>query len=701
MLQLYNQGPSLMPYLYVNGEVITPFDCLLSQSLKLGYLPIPKVTWQKDKIVFSQEALAVERGNDSYIFFHYTITNKGKDTLRGKAFFSIRPFQVNPPWQWAGGMAKIENLSFRSQNNILKVNGVERIYPLKKPNGFDAVPYIEGDIIEKIKKGKIGANTSIVDNFGYGSGAFEYDFSLKHNQQNEYIFIISLNKTENRISLLLKDSRFKDIEAIEKNVINNWRQKLNKVSIEIPDKEMINTLKSSLAYILLNRDGPMLQAGAGAYEKSWIRDGCISSAALLRMGYTQEVREYVDWISKNIRNDGKVPPIMVSENKADPAWEGVYEEYDSQGQYIFSVLQYYHFTKDKQWLRGKLSLIRRVADCIKQLRQKNAIKNQPGYQEEFSGLLPLSVSHEGYFPPPGVHSYWDNFWGIKGLKDAQEIADILGDNDFSKSIKNEILDFRNSLHNSIKLVQQQYNIDYIPGCAERGDFDAPSAAIAVWPTEEAQYFPEQILNSTFKIFWNQKFSPTLENTVNWSYPSYALRASQYYIRYNQRDKAVKMLEQYLQLKRPRAWNQWAEGTLADDRKPWFIGDLPHSWVAAIYINSFRSLFVYEKDGYLLLAGGVPQKWIEKGSKVSIKEFPTYYGDISYSIIKKKRSICIEAKGRARAPRGFVLKLKFNPSDIEKVRLNDKIYRRRLEDGIFFESLPATIEIKYRENNKIN
>jgi hypothetical protein len=129
--------------------------------------------------------------------------------------------------------------------------------------------------------------------------------------------------------------------------------------------------------------------------------------------------------------------------------------------------------------------------------------------------------------------------------------------------------------------------------------------------------------------------------------------------------------------------------------------LPHSWVAAIYINSFRSLFIYEKDGYLLLAGGVPQRWIEKGSKVSIREFPTYYGDISYSIIKENRSICIEAKGQARAPRGFVLKLKFNPSDIEKVRLNDKIYRGRLEDGIFFESLPATIEIKYRENNKIN
>jgi hypothetical protein len=152
-----------------------------------------------------------------------------------------------------------------------------------------------------------------------------------------------------------------------------------------------------------------------------------------------------------------------------------------------------------------------------------------------------------------------------------------------------------------------------------------------------------------------------------------------------------MLEQYLQLKRPQAWNQWAEGTLADDRKPWFVGDLPHSWVAAIYINAFRSLFVYERGGLLVLAGGIPQKWIRE-QEVSIEKFPTYYGDISYSIIQKEDGIHLKITGEASPPEGFLLKLRINYQEFSSVKINDELYRGTFDEGIAFKGLPAKIDI---------
>ena len=44
----------------------------------------------------------------------------------------------------------------------------------------------------------------------------------------------------------------------------------------------------------------------------------------------------------------------------------------------------------------------------------------------FYGLLPASISHEGYAAKP-MHSYWDDFWGLKGYDGAIAIANIDAD----------------------------------------------------------------------------------------------------------------------------------------------------------------------------------------------------------------------------------------------------------------------------------
>ena len=44
------------------------------------------------------------------------------------------------------------------------------------------------------------------------------------------------------------------------------------------------------------------------------------------------------------------------------------------------------------------------------------------------GLLPPTISHEGY-SDKAAYSYWDDFWGLLGYKDAVFIAETLGDAD--------------------------------------------------------------------------------------------------------------------------------------------------------------------------------------------------------------------------------------------------------------------------------
>ena len=46
-------------------------------------------------------------------------------------------------------------------------------------------------------------------------------------------------------------------------------------------------------------------------------------------------------------------------------------------------------------------------------------------QRHLYGLLPPTISHEGY-SDKAAYSYWDDFWGLLGYKDAVFIAETLG-----------------------------------------------------------------------------------------------------------------------------------------------------------------------------------------------------------------------------------------------------------------------------------
>jgi hypothetical protein len=83
-----------------------------------------------------------------------------------------------------------------------------------------------------------------------------------------------------------------------------------------------------------------------------------------------------------------------------------------------------------------------------------------------------------------MHSYWDNLFTIRGLRDAVEIAQILNENILRERFIMLRDEFEVNLNNSIKLAIKIHNIDYIPGCAELGDFDATSTTIAMFPCYE-------------------------------------------------------------------------------------------------------------------------------------------------------------------------------------------------------------------------
>ena len=108
----------------------------------------------------------------------------------------------------------------------------------------------------------------------------------------------------------------------------------------------------------------------------------------------------------------------------------------------------------------------------------------------FFGLLPESISHEGYSDQP-VHSYWDDFWAHpRPLRrgGARGGAGQAGGRGALRGFARRDAP-RTCTRRSAPSIAAR-GLDYIPGSADLGDFDPTSTTIALEPCGEGSRLPQ-------------------------------------------------------------------------------------------------------------------------------------------------------------------------------------------------------------------
>jgi len=96
-----------------------------------------------------------------------------------------------------------------------------------------------------------------------------------------------------------------------------------------------------------------------------------------------------------------------------------------------------------------------------------------------------------------VHSYWDDFFALRGLRDAAWLAERLGDVVAAERYRREHAAMREDVADSIRQTMQDKGLTTIPASADLGDFDPTSTAIALSPTQEDDLLPGDTLRQTF------------------------------------------------------------------------------------------------------------------------------------------------------------------------------------------------------------
>lgn len=687
-------GFTLEPFLFINDSLITWNDVERSQSLVDDYLPVPIVTWRRGALKLVIRAFAAGTAGNSMLIVSYRIENLGGQPLRGKLFVALRPYQVNPPWQWlnrVGGASRID--SIRRAGGLLFVQN-KTVIPISNPSGFGATGFDSGEIIEYLQRGALPTMQEVTDARGFASAALRYEFNSIADLPREYHIVVPFHAWSGSPTPNMGESADIYAAMAYETTLAWWKSKLNSVRITLPTtaQPIVNTIKSNLAYIFINRDGPSIQPGSRSYERSWIRDGSLTSTALLEMGVQDEVRQFIDWYARYQFPSGKIP-CVVDQRGGDPT-----NEHDSHGQFIYAVMQYFNFTKDTAWLRGKFDHVVKTVRYIQSLRAErktDRYRNGTPQERACYGLVPESISHEGYWAKP-MHSYWDDFFVLRGLKDATEIAAVLGERELAKEFAAERDDFRKDLYASMRLAMQIKNIDFIPGCVELGDFDATSTTVGVHPANELGYIPEPQLHTTFDRYY-EFFKNRRDGVIEWKdYTPYENRVIGTFVYLGQKQRAHEALQFFMNDRRPPGWNHWAEVVHRDPRTPKYIGDMPHTWCGSDFIRSVRAMFVYERerDSALVIGAGVADEWVKDSAGVSVEELPTYYGPLSYTMKQKGSSVIVSLQGDVRVPSGKIVVKSPLSQKIRSAIIGTKRLKVGRDNDVLIHALPAVVELRY-------
>jgi hypothetical protein len=692
MLEVDRAGFSIEPFLWLDGKLVTWNDVERTQSLEEGYLPIPSVAWRHEALGLKVTAFASGDAGASLLWARYRVDNPSGRRQKARLLLAVRPFQVLPPWQslnMVGGVSPIREIRYES--GVVRVNRSKAVVVLSPPDGFGATAFEETGSAETLERGRLPEATSTSDPHGFAGGVLGWDVDLAPGEHREVLLAIPFHEpyVESLAAVTSERAARTMVNAEQAAVRRRWQTLLSRVEIDIPAApELVRTAKTTLAYTLINRDGDAIQPGSRTYARSWIRDGAITSAALLQMGFPADVRDFIRWYATYQLGDGKVP-CCIDRRGADAV-----PEHDSGGQFVWLIGEYYRYTRDVGLVADLWPNVVKAIDYMAALRAKRTTDAYRMPQNAaYFGLLPESISHEGYSSHP-VHAYWDQFWALAGLRVAPQLANVVGDMDRYEAYTALRDSFQADLLASVPRAMAMHAIDYVPGSVELGDYDPSSTAIAVnLLADEPTMRPA--LDRTFTRYL-EEIAGRRNGTTEWlAYSPYELRNVEALTLLGRRTDAHVLLDWIMDDRRPSGWNEWAEISYRDARAPQFIGDMPHTWVGCIFVHALRTMLVRERDAdrALVIGSGVPESWMPRG--VTARRLPTASGVLSLSMrADGDDAVRVRLSGDVAVPRGGIVIASPYDRPIRRVTVDGRPYDAFTDDAVTVDRCPIDVMMHY-------
>ena len=519
---------------------------------------------------------------------------------------ALRPY--NPE-----GVQFIEEIAFREDPPGWRVNGGVDLFMDRLPEKVLFAQYREGDVLHKLDAEQ--GDRSVACEVGMAtSAAF---FPMQEDGSGAVEIRVPMAPA------LPRKLRGKASSG------ETWdRAVSDAASLMIPDRRIQYLYETSLRTLLLLSAGDVVP-GPYTYRRFWFRDACLMIHSLLVLGLEERAFRALD--------------TFPSRQKRSGYFQSQQGEWDSNGQVLWCFERFSRLTGqriDLRWLNSALKGARWIA--------KKRLSERKG--EPHSGLLPagFSAEHLG----PNDYYYWDDFWGIEGLRAASRLAGTRGLEEKQSELEREANDFEKCVFRSIGSIAKRRSRGGIPASPyRRMDSGAVGSLVADYPLrltppgdarilETVEFLLEHCMHSG--AFFQDMIHSGINAYLTLSIAQTLLRCGD--LRYRA------LMEAVADMASPTG--QWPEAIHPATRGG-CMGDGQHGWAAAEWVSMIRNLFVREETGALLLGSGILPEWLQGSGELSFGPTPTSCGPLTVRVLKKPGGVFFRAEGRWRTEPGEV------------------------------------------------
>lgn len=365
--------------------------------------------------------------------------------------------------------------------------------------------------------------------------------------------------------------------------------------------------------------------GPFTYKRFWFRDAAFVLHALLSLGGVQRTRRALAEFSPRQRRDG----YFLSQ-------EG---EWDANGEALWTYHRFTQLTGEtlpKAWIEA-------VAKGARWIMRKRLPKDS-GRPE--AGLLPagFSAEHLG----PNDFYYWDDFWGVAGLRSAAELL-APHDQELAAKCRAEADEFLATIERSFPSGPHRRFPLAIPASPKRRmDSGAVGSLVADYPLQLFSPADPRILRTADYLRDHSMYSGGFfQNMIHSGINAYlTLHLAQVRLRAGDCEAAWGLIERVADLASPTG--QWPEA-IHPRTFGGCMGDGQHIWAAGEWALMIRNCFVREEGDRLVIASGVSDRWIPSHGAASFGPTLTRWGKVSVSLRGRSDGVMVSVVGEWRGP----------------------------------------------------
>jgi len=336
----------------------------------------------------------------------------------------------------------------------------------------------------------------------------------------------------------------------------------------------------------------------------------------------------------------KAVELYLVRQRDDGRFESQKNQFDANGQAVWTLWQYYRMTRDRKFLeRVYPQMLRAVRWTMK------ARRTTPS---PLTGVLPTAPADGECLWAAKNHIVGYDIWNLRGMLCTADAAEILGKTEKAKELLAEAQAYRKD----IDAAWQQTGVKHFPPSWETVGTHWGNTE-TLWPTELFARNDPRVAALSRHV--RKDFAGGfIEGTIQWKGTGRVEAIHPYMGAYTtmvdliRGDHEQVVEDFYWYLLHSTAAHAFPEGIYYKKRMAW-SHTIPHVTGACNYAIMLRHMLVHEAGDELHLLTAVPDWWLGDGKEIQVKRLPTHFGIMNMTVRGTKQGVKVELDGPKRNP----------------------------------------------------